>query len=74
MEVCKTCVHYKDFLFSRPVCMRISNVNVKTQKNVPLKVYEAYRICKGYFYEEKDDEHFGGNVGQEIRRDIEKGD
>jgi hypothetical protein len=51
MEVCKTCVFYKDFLFSRPVCTRISNVDVKTQKNVPLKLYEGYKICKGYFYE-----------------------
>lgn len=51
MDACKTCIHHKDFLFSRPVCTRISNVNVKTQKNVPLKVYEAYKICKGYFLE-----------------------
>lgn len=50
MEKCQTCVYYKDFLFSRPVCIRISNVNVKTQKNTPFKLYEGYRICKGYFY------------------------
>lgn len=52
MEKCNTCIHYqKNFLFSKPVCRRISNVNLKTQKNTPFKVYEAYRICKGYFYE-----------------------
>lgn len=51
MEKCQTCIYYKDFLFTRPVCTRISNVNIKTQKNTPLKLYEGYKICKGYFYE-----------------------
>lgn len=50
MEKCKTCIHYKNFLFTRPICNRISNIEVKTQKNIPFKVYEAYKICKGYFY------------------------
>ena len=53
MEKCQTCVYYKDFLFARPVCTRISNVELKTQKNTPLKVHEAFRICKGYFYEKE---------------------
>ena len=61
METCKTCIHYKDFLFSRPICKRISNVNVKTQNNTHFKLHEAYKICKGYFLEPivkvKDDEN-----------------
>ena len=55
MEKCQTCVYYKNFLFTRPVCMRFSNMELKTQKNIPFKVYEAYRICKGYFYEKNND-------------------
>ena len=51
MEKCHTCVYYKEFLFARPVCTRVSNVHLKTQKNVPFKLYEGYKICKGYFYE-----------------------
>lgn len=71
MEKCASCVHYQNFLFSRPVCGRISNINIKTQKNTPFKVYEAYRICKGYFYEPcKDDS--SGDVKQNVRRDIEE--
>jgi len=54
MEKCQTCVHYKNFLFTRPICTRISNVELKTQVNKPLKVYEAFRICKGYFYEHEE--------------------
>lgn len=55
MEKCQTCVHFQNFLFSRPVCRRISNVDLKTRTNRPLKVYEAFRICKGYFYEHRKD-------------------
>lgn len=53
MDVCKTCHYYqKGFLFVRsPTCTRISNVEIKTKKNTPFKINEAYKICKGYFYE-----------------------
>ncbi len=55
MEKCSTCVYYKEFLFARPICTRVSNVTLKTQKNVPFKLYEGYKICKGYFYEPNSD-------------------
>lgn len=53
MENCKKCIHYKSFFifYKKPVCIRISNVSLKTKKNTPFKITEAYKICKGYFYE-----------------------
>lgn len=48
MDVCKTCVFNKSL-----VCTRISNIELKTRINHPYKYYEAYKICKGYFYEPK---------------------
>lgn len=58
---CETCVHYyKVVPFSKPVCRRFSNIELKTKKNKPFKIHEAYKICKGYFYEHKnsnDDEY-----------------
>ena len=36
-------------------CTRISNVNLKTKKNKPYRVKEAYKICKGYFFEHENE-------------------
>jgi hypothetical protein len=48
---CKTCVHYHGgLLFTKPVCKRISNIDLKTKKNTWFKIGDAYKICKGYFY------------------------
>lgn len=50
---CKTCVYYQGGLFTKPVCKRISNIHLKTKKNTWFKINEAYKICKGYFYDPK---------------------
>ena len=55
---CQQCKYYSKPLVGKPVCSRISNFVIPKGKNVPFKVPEAFRICKGYFFEHSKDDLF----------------
>lgn len=44
------CTNCKFYTWGRK-CNRISNVDLRTKKNKPYKAKDAYKICKGYFFE-----------------------
>ncbi len=53
MNYCNKCRYYTKPLFSPPKCNRISNYHVVKKKNIPFNIEEAFKICKGYFFEQE---------------------
>lgn len=59
MDICKTCKFYKSHVIKPSICTRISNVNLLTKRNEQFSLPVSFKICKGYFYEKKDDDDGG---------------
>lgn len=57
---CKKCKFYEKPFIGKPICTRISNIRFSPPppKNLPFKVPEAFKICKGYFFEHSKDDLF----------------
>ena len=55
LDICKSCKFYKPHVIKPSICTRISNINLLTKRNEPFSLPVSYKICKGYFFEKKDD-------------------
>lgn len=53
---CTNCKFYTGWWGKK--CNRISNINIRTKKNKPYKAKDAFKICKGYFFEHVNDDLF----------------
>jgi hypothetical protein len=56
MDRCIQCKFYKPYVIKPSICTRISNVNLLTKKNEQFSLPASFKICKGYFFEKKNDE------------------
>ena len=54
MDKCTSCKFYTPVPFWKPVCKKIPNIRLDSPKVKYFDLPDAYRICKGYFYDPKD--------------------